>query len=33
MRAMTARTVEHGPGDSVTEYDEISVGATSSSAC
>ena len=26
MRAMTARTVEHGPGDSVTEYDEISVG-------
>jgi hypothetical protein len=25
MRAMTARTVEHGPGDTVTEYDEVPV--------
>jgi len=26
MRAMTTRTVEHGPGGSVTEYDEVPVG-------
>ena len=25
MRAMATRTVEHGPGGSVTEYDEVSV--------
>jgi hypothetical protein len=26
MRAMATRTVEHGPGGTVTEYDEVAVG-------